>query len=182
MSALVNDLLALARVDAGVEPPMTTLVDLSAVATDVSRDVQASMDRRCLTFDKTLMPDAVVRGSAESFRRVMLILLENAVKYTPEHGWVGLRVAAVPSGAAGGRDMCVVEVADNGAGIEPSERSRVFDRFYRGAAARQQTDGSGLGLSIARAVVERHGGTVVLDSGPDGRGTRVTVTLPQAAG
>jgi heavy metal sensor kinase len=182
MSALVNDLLALARVDAGVEPPTATLVDLSAVARDVSRDVQTSMDRRSLTFDKALTPGAVVRGSAESFRRVMLILLENAVKYTPERGCVGLRVATMPSKTAGAADTCVVEVTDNGVGIEPSERSRVFDRFYRGAAARQQSDGSGLGLSIARAVIERHGGTVALESGPDGRGTRITVLLPQAPG
>ena len=178
MSVLVNDLLALVRVDAGVEPPQQDTVDLSAIAREVSRDVQAAMDLRSLRFETDFATHANVRGSAESFRRLIVILLDNAIKYTPEGGRVWLRVAT-PGGPRDIAAACVVEVTDSGVGIEPSERSRVFDRFYRGAAARQHAGGSGLGLSIARAIVERHDGTIAVDPGPNGGGTRIAVRLPQ---
>jgi heavy metal sensor kinase len=178
MSALVNDLLALARVDAGVEASDSATVDLGAIGQDVSREVQASMDRKTLTYTASLAADVNTRGSAESFRRLMLILLDNAIKYTPEGGCVWLRVATAISGGSG---ACIVEVTDTGTGIDPSERSRVFDRFYRSAAARQHADGSGLGLSIARAIVERHGGTIAVGPGPDCRGTRITARVPHEA-
>jgi signal transduction histidine kinase len=71
---------------------------------------------------------------------------------------------------------------DNGLGIDPADRQRVFDRFYRGAAARARAaDGAGLGLSIARAIVIRHGGTIALDPAPGGRGCVARVMLASVA-
>jgi signal transduction histidine kinase len=73
----------------------------------------------------------------------------------------------------------VIEVIDNGIGLDPDDRPHLFDRFYRGARAREHAaSGSGLGLSIARTIVLRHGGTIEITDGPGGVGCRARVTLP----
>jgi len=176
MSALVGDLLLLARADAGVEAGESGPVDLSEVARDVGEEFHLAAARRSLGFVVSADAAIDVRGDAGSFRRLLVILLENAVAYTPPGGNIDVRVTR--SDAAGTR-TAVVEVIDTGIGIEPGERARVFDRFYRGAAARAQTaDGSGLGLSIARTIVERARGTIEIDAGPGARGCHVRVRLP----
>ena len=177
MSVLVNDLLAQARADAGVEPEEMAPVDLRALAEAVVRDVRAAVDQRALTLSVDLATPIEVRGTPHSLRRLMLILLDNAIKYTPAGGLVRLRVLrAAESGTSGAATH--IEVIDSGIGIDPSERPHIFDRFYRGAMARQHADGSGLGLSIARAIVERHGGAIVVGAGANGHGCRVEVRLP----
>jgi two-component system, OmpR family, heavy metal sensor histidine kinase CusS len=173
MSVLVEDLLTLARADAGVEPREASSVDLQRVAADVARSVEPAMRARTLTF-RTILPAAPldVVGYEASLRRLLLILLDNAVKYTPPGGEVTLTVVGAAAAAT-------IDVVDTGIGINPDERAHVFDRFYRGAAARQQAaDGSGLGLSIARTIVFRHGGTIDIEAGPGGTGCHVRVALP----
>jgi two-component system OmpR family sensor kinase len=176
MSALVGDLLLLARADAGVEAGESGPVDLSEVARDVGEEFQLAAARRSLGFVVSAETAVDVRGDAGSFRRLFVILLENAVAYTPPDGKIDLRVTRSD---AAGTPTAVVEVIDTGIGIDPDDRARVFDRFYRGAAARAQAaDGSGLGLSIARTIVERARGTIEIDAGPGGRGCHVRVRLP----
>ena len=105
------------------------------------------------------------------FPRVIGNLLENAITHTPEGGRVN--VTARPAA-----DHVEVEVADTGPGIAPEDLARIFDRFYRADPSRSRgTGGSGLGLTIARRLVEAHGGTVEADSVP-GEGSRFTVRLP----
>jgi heavy metal sensor kinase len=177
MSTLVDNLLALARADAGVDAQDTASVDLRAVASAAARTVEPAMARRSLQFDvETSDRPVTVTGSEDALRRLMLILLDNALRYTDPGGTVRLRT--VPAGDA----QATIEVVDNGLGIDPADRQRVFDRFYRGAAARARAaDGAGLGLSIARAIVIRHGGTIALDPAPGGRGCVARVMLASVA-
>lgn len=178
MSTLVDNLLTLARADAGVEPREATGVNLGELAADVARTVEPSMRAQSLAFHVSLPVAPVeITGHEESLRRLLLILLDNARKYTPPGGDVTLAVAGSTAGGA------AITVTDTGIGIDPAERAHLFDRFYRGAAARQRAaDGSGLGLSIARTIVRRHGGTIAIEAGPGGRGCRVTLTLTGTTG
>jgi signal transduction histidine kinase len=176
MSALVTDLLTLARADAGVEAGDAAPVDLSALARDVGHQFERSGAIRGVSCEVAVDADVVVLGDESSLRRLVTILMDNAVKYTPATGRITLAVSR--AGDSSG-PLAVIEVTDTGIGVDPADRSRVFDRFYRGAQARQMAaDGSGLGLPIARAIVERAHGTIALDSGPGGGGCRVTVRLP----
>jgi signal transduction histidine kinase len=127
----------------------------------------------------------VVAGSAPQLRQVFLNLVTNAVKFTErgevrivarEQSPVGETGEVGGDGAEGGR-WVEVRVRDTGVGIEPDELPRVFDRFYRGDAARGRPGGTGLGLAIARLLVEQHGGTIDVRS-EVGEGSEFTVRLP----
>jgi len=105
-----------------------------------------------------------------SVRRILLILVDNALKYSPEDS--PLTVSAERKAG-----KIVIGVADRGEGIEEHERALIFDRFYRGREHRFQTKGTGMGLAIAKGIVEAHGGTIRVKSEP-GRGNEIIVTLP----
>jgi len=154
-----------------------TPVDLCAVAHDAARDVGPAADRTGLDLELSLPPTPVaVPGSHESLRRLFVILLENAVRYTPPGGSIRLAVSPVQPGA----DSVSIEILDTGPGISAEDLPRVFDRFYRGSAAREVApDGAGLGLSIAKTIVERHGGRLSVSTAASGRGCHVHVVLPQ---
>jgi heavy metal sensor kinase len=180
MSALVEDLLVLARMDAGVKQSDGPC-DLGTLASDTSRELTAAASRRSVRLAAEIAaPGLVVHGDRGSLRRLLFILLDNAVKYTPPAGEVRLRVCPV-NGVDGAR-AALLEVSDDGIGLDESEAPRVFERFYRGARARREApEGSGLGLAIARTIVERHHGTIALAAagGDNGRsGCRVQVLLP----
>ena len=182
MSALVNDLLLLARADAGVEAAATTPVDLGALVTETTNELRPALAREGVRLDLDAGAAPItVSGNAESLRRLLVILLDNAIKYTPRDGHVTVRVSAAPQGSSGGLSLAgvAIDVIDSGTGLDAMDRVRAFDRFYRGAAARQQApEGSGLGLSIARTIVERHAGAITLAPGPEGRGCWARVVLP----
>jgi heavy metal sensor kinase len=173
MSALVNDLLLLARSDAGVETSVTTTVDLGALVAETTGALRPTLAQEGVTLDVEIAPAPLtVTGHAESLRRLLVILLDNAIKYTPREGHVTVRLSQAPEGAA-------IDVIDSGAGLDSIDRARAFDRFYRGAIARQQApEGSGLGLSIARTIVDRHAGVISLAPGPGDRGCWARVILP----
>jgi signal transduction histidine kinase len=183
MSELVEDLLVLARTDAGIEPHGTTLLDLGAVAADACREIAEVATRRCVRVCLRVAPESIlVRGDGVSLRRLVLILLDNAVKYSSPGGEVRLRLdtASVDRGGP----SAVIEVSDQGIGLDSSETARVFARFYRGSRARQHApDGTGLGLAIARTIVERYRGTITLTPSDAGsEGCTATVRLPLEAG
>lgn len=168
LGRLVAELLELARADAGVVFRSET-VELDRVAADAVNEARHVAGKRRLEIEKL---DAVtVRGDTDRLKELLLILLDNAVKYTDAHGRIGVRLQRV-----GG---CVeIHVIDNGMGIGTAELAHVFERFYRADPARSRDPGgTGLGLSIARWIVERHGGTIEMTSRP-GQGTRATVRLP----
>jgi len=118
----------------------------------------------------------IVAGDAEALRTLLRNLVDNAVRYTPPGGRVDLTVENAPEGPR-------VTVTDDGPGIPPQERTRVFDRFYRRAGT--EPPGSGLGLAIVKAIADAHGATVSLADGPSGKGLAVRVSFsaqpPQAA-
>ena len=182
MSALVNDLLLLARADAGVEPGATTTVDLGALVTETTDALGPTLAREGVRLELDVAPASLtVDGNGESLRRLLLILLDNAIKYTPRDGHVTVRASPAPQGSPGGLSSpgVAIDVIDSGTGLDAMDRVRAFDRFYRGAAARQQApEGSGLGLSIARTIVDRHAGAISLAPGPEDRGCWARVVLP----
>jgi signal transduction histidine kinase len=119
-------------------------------------------------------PDAgpVLSADADRLSQAVINLLSNALKFTPAGGAVDVRVEASPAGA-------YIGVADTGVGIEPDDLSRVFERLYRADSSRSRsTGGAGIGLSIAKAIVEAHGGTIAAASEP-GRGTEFRISLPK---
>jgi two-component system OmpR family sensor kinase len=115
-----------------------------------------------------------IEGDPDALRTLLRNLIDNAVRYTPAGGRVDVTVEAVPAAdAAGGARL---SVSDDGPGIAPAERARVFDRFYRRAGT--EPPGSGLGLAIVKAIADAHGATVQLADGPSGRGLTVSVWFP----
>ena len=181
MSELVNDLLVLARTDAGIEPRGTARFDLREAAAEASREIRELAVHRSVRVCAQLPSDPlIVNGDEASLRRLLLILLENAVKYSCPGGEVRLRLDT--ANADQDRSDMVIQVSDDGIGVDASEAARVFERFYRGARARQHApDGTGLGLAIARTIVDRYGGTIALtpSNRANGRGCTATVRLPR---
>lgn len=166
MRRLVQDLLLLARADARRVAPHQPL-DLGQVVAEAAAELEPVTDDHELVVDA---PHVEVDGARDELHRLVLNLMENAVKHTPP----GTRVTTTIGETA---DQVVLTVQDDGPGIPAELRDKVFERFVRGQGDR---GGSfGLGLSIVRAVARSHGGDVTLDSEP-GRGTRFVVTLPRS--
>ena len=147
MSALVDSLLTLARADAGVEPPPTTPLDLRDIARAAVHDAQPAVDHHGLQLGLSVPASPVaVSGHRDSLSRLVLILLDNAVKYTPAGGSIRIDISTPTNGAALPR-AAMIEVVDSGPGINPEDLGRVFDRFSRVAQALEAApDGRVLGL------------------------------------
>jgi signal transduction histidine kinase len=179
LSRIVEDLLMLARADVGERPIAHERVFLDDVTSDAVEAARAIAARRSTRVEVEEFDEAPVVGDAALLRQLVLILLDNAIKYSAPSGDVRVGVRSAGQTA----DLVVT---DRGVGIPPEQIGQVFERFYRGDAARSRAagdgapDGAGLGLSIARWIVEEHGGSIQLTSQP-GQGTRVTVHLPLAA-
>ena len=169
--ALVEDLLFLARADAGAVEVPSTVVDLAAVLDDALPALRALAEPAGVTLEVTAAEPTPVRGSEPLLLRVAFNLVDNAIKYSGAG-----RHVTVALHARGGRAL--LEVRDDGPGIEPEERERIFERFYRADPARSR-GGTGLGLAVTRSIVAVHGGEIQVDSGP-GRGTCFRVSLPLA--
>jgi heavy metal sensor kinase len=174
LTRLTEQLLALAREDAGVAPPAREPIDLTEVAAEAVDTLRPLAEAKNVRLDGPRPCRVDVCGDAARLRQVFLNLIDNAIKYTPEGGAVEVRC----EGRAG---EAVALVRDSGVGIPPEHLPHVFDRFYRVDKARDRGQGgTGLGLSIAQSVVAGHGGRIELSS-DRGRGTTARVTLPLAA-
>jgi signal transduction histidine kinase len=168
MARLVDDLFTLARADAGERPVRRERIFLDDVVSDAvaASDVLAKASHVTLTLDR--FEETPIVGDPDLVRQLVVILIDNAIKYTPAGGSVRVDVAPVDGGA-------LVAVTDTGPGIPQEEASRVFDRFYRGRETVGNTAGAGLGLSIAQWIAEAHGAQLRLLPGDEGRGTRAQV-------
>lgn len=167
LSRLVADLLVLAKGDAGM-PMRQTRFSLDEVVQEAIRDAAHLTEGQRLEAD--LQPLWVL-GDRDYLKQLVLILLDNALKYTPANGLVQVELRPED-------DHLHLRVRDTGIGIAPEDLPYVFDRFYRADKARRRDPGgSGLGLAIARWIVERHRGSIQLASQP-GQGTTVSVVLP----
>jgi signal transduction histidine kinase len=171
LQRIVEDLLVVAQIEAGLlelHTEAVDLTDLAAEAVEIARPA-ASEKRIAITLDTN--GSLPLEADATRLRQVLDNLLSNAIKYTPTGGAVVLST----SDSDGRR---CIEISDNGIGVPHEELGQLFSRFYRASTAtRREIPGTGLGLVIARAIVESHGGTISLESW-EGEGTRVTVTLP----
>lgn len=171
---LVTQLLTLARHAPEATAAPSTAVSLAELAGLVIADHAALADAKGIDLGAAALDDALsVRGEFSALRTLLANLVANAIRYTPAGGRVDVTVRRAGADA-------LLEVQDSGPGIPPQERERVFDRFYRGAAAADAEHGSGLGLAIVRAIAERHGARVTLDDAALG-GLRVSVYFPLAA-
>ena len=173
LTRLIADLLTVARgeVREEIEPERVALEQSLEAAW---RTVRSLSERR--RFDLGTLQPMVVLGDPDALQQLFLILLENALKYSPEDGVVRLEALECEGWAE-------VRVFNDGTGIAPDELERVFERFYRTDRARSRSGGAtgtGLGLTIARQIVERFGGRVWLES-EGGRGTTAVVRLPRQA-
>ena len=171
LTRLVEGLLLLARADAGVLRMDHQSVDLAQLVEDVYRQAKILADARNIRILLGEMEPIVIQGDYERLRRVLLNLVDNGIKYTPAGGQVTLALQRKGQWAS-------FQVADSGIGLSLEDRERIFERFYRSAEARSQGEGgSGLGLCIARSIVEAHGGKIQVESTP-GQGSTFTVFLP----
>ena len=175
MGALVEDLLALARLDEG-RPMRTGPVDLTVLAADAVSDLHALDPARPTRLvpleDGAQSGPCVVVGEESRLRQVLANLVGNAVQHTPSGTPVEIAVGLLPSGEG------AIEVRDHGPGIDPEHAARVFERFYRVDASRgRDSGGAGLGMAIVAAIVAAHDGSVRLAQTPGG-GTTVRVALP----
>ena len=173
---LVGELLQLARSDAGEQPPPLTDGYLDDVVSEAIRPWLATAKRRGVELDLPALEETPACFHAEHIARLLGVLVDNAIRYTPSGGSVQVSVSR---GAAG---EAVLEVCDSGVGIPESERARIFERFYRGAGARAlRPDGSGLGLAIAQTIVREHAARLEIEPAPFGTGSCFRVFFPPPA-
>lgn len=171
LSRLVNDLLALARADAG-QQGRQAVVELDTVLTTVYQQLRGLAPSVTLRIDA--LAQVCVRGDVDRLQQLVLILAQNAVRYTLPGGLVELGVGVAERTAT-------LTVRDTGIGIAPADLPHIFERFYRTDAARDlYRDGTGLGLPIARWIAQTHGGTLSVQSQP-AAGSTFTVRLPIVA-
>ncbi|HET6160183.1 MAG TPA: ATP-binding protein [Dongiaceae bacterium] len=170
---IINEILDLAKVEAGKMDLDIRLLSLGDIARDVLRILKTQADAMGLGLEVTIAADLPrVHADEQAFRRILFNLLSNAFKFTPSGGKVAVWLGREPTGEIR------LSVADTGIGIAPENIPKLMQPFVQiENVYKRRTPGAGLGLAIVRSLVERHGGTVVIESELD-EGTRIVVTLP----
>jgi two-component system OmpR family sensor kinase len=176
---LVDDLLFIARKEAGEVRLKMLPLDLGKLLKQVCNEAQPLCTEKGLHLGQPRLDitPANIIGDAARLKQVLLIMIDNGVRYSRRNGSIEVRLLEAPGGFA-------MIVSDDGIGIPADDLPFVFERFYRGSNVDNNTaEGVGLGLPVAKAIVEAHGGSISIESEPE-RGTTVTVTLPfsQASG
>jgi signal transduction histidine kinase len=170
LGRLVADLLTLAKLEAGSLHPVLAPQPVSALFDDVTGVMSTLAEKAGVELSVELVDgDIEVLADRDRIVQVLLGFVDNALKHSPAGTTVHLRARLDGQGA-------VLEVADEGSGIEPEQITRVFDRFYRSDQARAGRGGAGLGLAIAKEIVEVHGSSIQVDSAP-GQGATFSFTL-----
>ena len=168
---LVDDLLFVARAEEGQPRLKKQSISLVSLLRTVCSDFRFAAERKCVSITEEHTDDRiVVSGDSDRLHQVFAILLDNALRYSEEGGSIHVTVEK-------GADGAVVDVKDNGIGLSEEDARQAFHRFYRGANAERQSNGIGLGLPVAKAIVEAHGGYISLTGNP-GEGAVARVTLP----
>ena len=170
MTKLVSDLLTVARSDAKANQVKPVRMDLVAAAQQTVRIMRPFAEKKDIAIVEELPKRAEIYADEQKIRQLILILVDNAVKYTLEHGRISVCVQEEKGSVA-------LSVSDTGIGIAPEHTERIFDRFYRVDKARsRRMGGNGLGLAIAREIVEAHGGHIGVES-EVGKGTTFRIQL-----
>jgi signal transduction histidine kinase len=173
-SQVVDSLMLLARADSGKESLDLESVNLSLILKGAAEQGEKLARNKGLLFQLQTSTVAVdIRGDADALRRVFLILIDNAVKYTPVGGTVSLQMGV-------NEGFVIASVSDTGIGISKGDLPYIFDRFWRADKVRSRAaGGAGLGLSIARWIVDQHYGTLTAES-KEGQGSIFRVSVPLA--
>jgi two-component system OmpR family sensor kinase len=173
LSQMVNQLLVLARAEAGEIHWTEQSVDLSVLATSLAEQMEPIATAKNVHLEVSVNQGVVVRGDSNWLERLILNLLDNAVKFTEDGGKVLVRLTSE-------NEQAVLRVEDTGVGIPAEAIPRVFERFFRAEPSRSKNvEGVGLGLALAKWIVEQHHGKIEVQSQP-GQGSCFTVRLPKA--
>jgi heavy metal sensor kinase len=171
-STLIENLMSLARADSGTEALQVAPTNLNEVLLEISEPARLLAEGKSIYYDQRLPETPLhVNGNAPSLRRLFLILIDNAVKYTPREGHISVVLDASDG-------VAVTEIRDTGVGISSSDLPHIFERFYRADESRsRESGGTGLGLSIAKWIVEAHQGKISAAS-KVGEGSVFRVQIP----
>ena len=173
MSRIVENLLAISRLDAGEDKMDKLRLDLGDLATSTVEEMKVLAEEKSLTLRCSVSKDVFVAGDRSRLQQVVVNLIDNAIKYTPAGGEITVRVAPNARHA-------ILEVADNGVGISEQALPHIFERFYRADKARsRQSGGAGLGLSIVKSICAAHGAEIKIAS-TEFHGTCFQIELPLA--
>lgn len=170
-SRFVQDLLFVARAEEGKAPIHKRPIAVVPLIVDICEDFSVIAERKSIEI-KTSFPkyDLVANADASNIKQVITILLDNAVRYSFENSVIEVNVTDTQT-------HLILEIIDSGIGLKYNESSQVFSRFYRGSEGSGKATGSGLGLPVAKAIVDAHGGSISLKPENEG-GTAAVVTLP----
>ena len=180
MNQLVEEMLALARLESGLTEPKIEVVGMETLLEDAVEIIRPQAEREGLSLLYSGLngdEQTMIVADPELVERALLNLLHNAVKFTEQGG--SIEVRSEMGDASDPAPMVWIQVRDTGIGIEPAEQSRIFQRFYRVDRARQSGGGTGLGLAVVRHIAEVHGGAVSLQSAP-GIGSTFGFSVPLA--
>ena len=169
LSLLVDDIFELARIDAGALTLELHRLPVAPIVSSSLRSIEAEARSRHVRLDADVDAELTARFAPDKLERVLMNLLTNALRHTPSDGAVAVLVEPRS-------DEVRVAVEDTGLGLDAEARERMFERFWRGDQARSSR-GAGLGLAIARGLVEAHGGRIWAEN-REGGGARVCFTLP----
>jgi signal transduction histidine kinase len=170
LGGIVDHLLVLARADAGERHPQRQRIFLDDIAADCLGAGRVMSERKGVRMIVDRFEETPIDGDPALIRELILILLDNAIKFTPRDGSITLTVAMVGT-------QPTLKVEDTGIGILPADLPNVFQRFYRGETGQDEQNGAGLGLSIAKWIADEHGAEISLRS-ERGSGTGVNVSFP----
>ena len=173
LSNLINDVLDISRIESGTLKIKHEPIDYRHLVADTLRVMKAAADVKAISMDAAL-PESIppVRGDADKVTQILTNLVSNAIKYTPEGGWVKVSLEVT------GDTSVTTCVADSGIGVAPEDQKKLFQRFFRADnSSTREAGGTGLGLVIAKTLIELMGGTIWLESEPS-RGSKFYFTLP----
>jgi len=170
LKRMIDQLLTLARAESGQIPLAHQRVELGPLVTSVVEEVEAVAEAAGSQLTAEVIDEAAVNGDAEWLERMLLNLLDNAIKFTDAGGHIVVRLTA-------DEETAQLEVRDTGVGMTPDVVPHVMERFYRADPARSPSaQGVGLGLSLVKWIVDRHHGAIEIDSQP-GRGSSFRVKI-----
>ncbi len=171
---LIEELLSLSRIENQAHAFEKQTLDVSAEIEEVLEFLSVRIQQKHLALDKKISSKIALQANRDQFRQIIMNLLDNAVKFTPDHGQISVSAAKESSGAI------EIQIADTGSGIHPDNREKIFQRFFREDKARsRETGGTGLGLAIVKHIMEAHQGSVRCEANPGG-GTLFILHFPAA--
>ena len=174
MQGLIEDVVDFSRVELGKLTLRRTAIELRPWLQDLLASARTLADARHILLDENIATDLpTIEADPKRLQQIVLNVLGNAIKFTPQNGHVVVSASRLSSGAI------QLSITDDGPGISSEQRERVFEAFWQGDGPRG--DGLGLGLALVQRLVQAHGGEVSISIGPTGRGTEVSVILPIGA-